>query len=226
MKKLLLIAVVVGFIAACSGKDENHNMEDNKMSGQHDMMGMKNDGVDNGVVFREARTGEVGKPVVCPVMGTKFKVKAKTQVADYKGKSYYFCCAGCPGPFKSDPEKYINKPASMPGDKSGMMKKKQGMLSGEIVDGVREINIKAFQFGFSPDTIIVKKGEKIRLKAISTDVNHGIGIKDYKIKRKLPAKQEQIIEFTADKSGEFHFHCSIYCGAGHGKMHGKMIVKE
>ncbi|MBA3052419.1 YHS domain-containing protein [bacterium] len=42
-------------------------------------------------------------------MGTKFKVKANTQAADYNGKSYYFCCAGCPGPFNNNPGEYINK---------------------------------------------------------------------------------------------------------------------
>lgn len=61
---------------------------------------------ESGVVIRKARPDEIGKSVVCPVMGTKFDVKAFTEAADYKGKSYYFCCAMCPPEFKKNPDKY------------------------------------------------------------------------------------------------------------------------
>jgi YHS domain-containing protein len=57
-------------------------------------------------VFRRAIKDEIGKKVICPVMGSKFIVKSDTEVADYKGKSYYFCCPACPSEFKKDPEKY------------------------------------------------------------------------------------------------------------------------
>ena len=59
-------------------------------------------------IVRKAKKDEIGKAVVCPVMGSKFDVKEFTEVVDYKGKSYYFCCGGCPGSFKKNPEKYIN----------------------------------------------------------------------------------------------------------------------
>ena len=51
---------------------------------------------------------EVGQDVVCPVMGTEFKVASDTLAAEYKGKVYYFCCPSCPGPFKANPEKYVH----------------------------------------------------------------------------------------------------------------------
>lgn len=179
------------------------------------------------VFIRKARKEEIGKEFVCPVMGGDNKVKPETVAAEYQGEIFYFCCLGCIDKFTENPKKYIkDMHEHMRDGEHGMMKKKSGMLSGKIVDRVREINIKAFQFGFEPDTIIVKKGEKIRLKAISTDVTHGIGIKKYKFKKKLPVNKEQIIEFTADNAGNFHFYCTVYCGAGHGKMHGTLIVKE
>ncbi|MFH1723075.1 MAG: YHS domain-containing protein [Elusimicrobiota bacterium] len=58
------------------------------------------------VTLREALASEVGREATCPVMGSTFKVKADTQVAEYKGKAYYFCCPGCGGKFKDDPESY------------------------------------------------------------------------------------------------------------------------
>ena len=56
---------------------------------------------------RAPKADELGKDVVCPVMGTKFKVNKTTQVFDYKGKAYYMCCNGCPQAFSKNPEKYI-----------------------------------------------------------------------------------------------------------------------
>jgi YHS domain-containing protein len=34
--------------------------------------------------------------------------------ADYKGKRYFFCCAGCPEAFKKDPAKYSKTATSIP----------------------------------------------------------------------------------------------------------------
>ncbi len=56
---------------------------------------------------REARPDEIGKKAWCPVMDFNFEVKAGTPVIDYKGKSIYFCCEGCPQEFQKDPDKYL-----------------------------------------------------------------------------------------------------------------------
>ena len=42
----------------------------------------------------------------CPVMGGKINKEVYT---DYQGQRIYFCCAGCIGVFKKDPEKYLQK---------------------------------------------------------------------------------------------------------------------
>jgi YHS domain-containing protein len=52
---------------------------------------------------------KIGDNVVCPVLGTKFTVTAKSVYADIKGKRYYTCCAGCPEMLKSEPDKYLKK---------------------------------------------------------------------------------------------------------------------
>lgn len=48
--------------------------------------------------------------------------------------------------------------------------------SGELKDGVRVVEVKARQFEFEPETIVVRKGEKVRLEVTSEDVKHGIAI--------------------------------------------------
>ena len=45
--------------------------------------------------------------VECLAMGTKMKKSEAYSSTEYKGKTYYFCCAACPGAFKADPEKYV-----------------------------------------------------------------------------------------------------------------------
>ena len=55
---------------------------------------------------RQPSQNEIGTPATCPVTKEGFKVSKETPVIDYKGKSYFFCCEGCTGDFKKDPEKY------------------------------------------------------------------------------------------------------------------------
>lgn len=53
-----------------------------------------------------AYTNEKGE-LVCPVLGDVIPSADKAAgFQDYKGKRYYFCCAGCPEKFAADPEKY------------------------------------------------------------------------------------------------------------------------
>ena len=53
--------------------------------------------------------------IVCAVMpANKVDIAAATKkhmFADYKGKRYFFCCAGCPEAFKKDPAKYAKAPS-------------------------------------------------------------------------------------------------------------------
>ncbi len=144
----------------------------------------------------------------CPVTGEKLDPKTAVNY-EYKGNTYWFCCADCVGQFKKDPDKYIT---AMP------------PLSGTVKNGVREITVTAKKYEFLPDPIGVKQGEKIRLKITATDTAHGFGVKEYNINQDLPAGKEQIVEFTADKAGTFTVKCTVFCGLGHGSMKGKLIV--
>lgn len=62
------------------------------------------------------------KELPCPVMPThKVKIAEATKTkmySDYKGRRYFFCCAGCPGAFKATPAKYAKKEWSIPTPKA------------------------------------------------------------------------------------------------------------
>ena len=45
--------------------------------------------------------------VKCPVSGETFNKSDGNGSMEYKGKTYYFCCADCLEKFKQDPGKYI-----------------------------------------------------------------------------------------------------------------------
>jgi len=91
---------------------------------------------------------------------------------------------------------------------------------------VHEIKMTAKKYQFDPNTITVKKGEKVRLIITALDRDHGFKLEAFGINQKLKKHDPATIEFTADKAGTFPFQCSEFCGLGHGRMKGKLIVEE
>lgn len=61
---------------------------------------------------------------------------------------------------------------------------------------------------FSLKEITVKKGDKVRIKVTNTKGIHDFVIDEYNIKKETPLDKEVVIEFTADKAGEFIYYCS------------------
>jgi cytochrome c oxidase subunit 2 len=96
----------------------------------------------------------------------------------------------------------------------------------EASSGYREFTMTAKDSGFDPDMITVKKGEKVRLIITATDCEHEFRLDAFDIIQVLKKGDPEIIEFTASKAGTFEFKCSVYCGLGHRKMKGKLVVEE
>ena len=89
---------------------------------------------------------------------------------------------------------------------------------------VKEFNMEAYLFGFEPSTIEVNEGDTVRITIKSRDVEHGIGIPEFKVNKKI-GKEPVTVEFVADKKGSYPFICSVFCGEGHKEMKGMLIVK-
>ncbi|MGH9359399.1 MAG: cupredoxin domain-containing protein [Terriglobia bacterium] len=89
----------------------------------------------------------------------------------------------------------------------------------------RVIKMTAKKFQFDPKVITVNQGDRVELTVTSLDTTHGIQIKGYGINRKLKKGVPTTIEFTANKAGTFPFRCSVWCGMGHRRMKGQLIVK-
>jgi len=89
----------------------------------------------------------------------------------------------------------------------------------------RGITMTAKKYEFSPSEIRVHQGEKIKLSITALDRKHGFKIEALDIDRQLPKGEAVAIEFTADRAGAFPIACSKFCGLGHGKMKGQLIVE-
>lgn len=90
---------------------------------------------------------------------------------------------------------------------------------------LKEFYITARQWEFEPRDITVSQGDLVRLTITSVDVEHGFALPDFGIDERLNPGDAVVIEFIADKKGEFRFFCNVYCGAGHQAMEGKIIVE-
>ncbi len=50
--------------------------------------------------------------------------------------------------------------------------------SGKVAEGVRVIEMEVFRYGYRPDPVVVKEGEKVRSLMTATDVTYGSAISD------------------------------------------------
>ncbi len=98
-------------------------------------------------------------------------------------------------------------------------------LSGTMENDVRTIDVEAYKFGFNPYIIVINSGEKVRFKFTTLDVTHGFRVEDLGINVKIEPGKESVFEFNADIPGTYEFKCSVFCGSGHRKMKGWLIIK-
>lgn len=89
--------------------------------------------------------------------------------------------------------------------------------------GVKEISMTAQTWEFTPSTITVNKGDRVKLMIKSLDTKHGFALPDFNVQQDLNPG-DNAVEFTADKAGTFDFRCFNFCGSGHSGMAGKLIV--
>jgi len=78
---------------------------------------------------------------------------------------------------------------------------------------------------YTPDKIVISKGELARIVLTSQDVTHGFAIDEFDVAREVPAGPPTVIEFTPDRAGEFRFYCVVRCGRDHLKMQGTLVVE-
>ena len=91
-------------------------------------------------------------------------------------------------------------------------------LSAAANPAPRRVEVVAKRYCFNPSAVNLKKGEPVILVLKSTDVSHGVRIRELNVDVKAPKGGQAEVEFTPQVSGDFVGHCSVFCGAGHGSM--------
>lgn len=102
-----------------------------------------------------------------------------------------------------------------------------GMANGQpAAAAARTIEVSAGEYKFQPEVIEVAEGERVVLKARVTDgKKHGLAIKEMGVKADIPKTGAPVsIEFVAGKPGTYTIACSVYCGKGHSRMKGRLVV--
>jgi cytochrome c oxidase subunit 2 len=91
---------------------------------------------------------------------------------------------------------------------------------------VREIELKATKYEFTPAKVEVPVGTTVRFKVTAADRDHGFEIQGAKDKCiKIKKGETGVYEYKAEKAGTFQFECCDFCGLGHGRMKGSLVVK-
>ena len=88
-----------------------------------------------------------------------------------------------------------------------------------------ETKVTAKKFEFVPSAIHVKKGDHVKLVITATDHDHGFKLEAFQVDQLLKKGEATTVEFTADRAGTFPFACSHFCGLGHKKMKGELVVE-
>lgn len=103
------------------------------------------------------------------------------------------------------------------------------------------IELSAKKYEFAPSPIHVKQGTRVQLKITATDHDHGFKISEYPDGAaqsgdaglvfadhqdcwKIKKGGSVTVEFEAKTPGTYTFKCCNFCGFGHGKMKGQLIV--
>ncbi|MCM3879741.1 MAG: cupredoxin domain-containing protein [Vicinamibacterales bacterium] len=89
----------------------------------------------------------------------------------------------------------------------------------------RVVEITAKKYEFDARKIEVKAGETLELHLTSLDAKHGFECKDLGVQKVTFEKgKPATVTFTAGKPGTYEFKCASFCGMGHGKMKGEIVV--
>lgn len=89
----------------------------------------------------------------------------------------------------------------------------------------RIIEIEARRFRYTPNMIVVKRGERITLAVRALDFAHGFSLPDLNIRADLIPGQVVTIPMQPMQAGRFSFLCDNFCGESHEDMNGALIVE-
>jgi cytochrome c oxidase subunit II len=86
--------------------------------------------------------------------------------------------------------------------------------------------VNAQKYDWGSTEIRVRKGERVTLALTTTDFVHGFSIPDFGVRVDLVPGRTVEVVFAADRTGRFAFLCDNFCGEGHDRMSGFLVVTD
>lgn len=106
----------------------------------------------------------------------------------------------------------------------------EGVSTASVVppgaQAAKEFTVTGANYSFSPSTLTVKKGDRVRIVFQNIEGFHDFRVDELNVAtRQIRAGDRDIVEFTPDKAGTFEYYCSV----GHHRMagmRGTLVVTE
>ena len=115
--------------------------------------------------------------------------------------------------------------AQPPARKTGQSKGNAVAAKAVSPDEVKKFHVTAFENKIAPNTLRVKRGEKVRITFVSRDGSYGIKFPDFEISDKATPEKPAIVEFVPSQKGTFEFRCSKSWSFKHWSKNGTLVVE-
>ncbi len=90
---------------------------------------------------------------------------------------------------------------------------------------VRTFDVTGDHYTFSPNTLVVNRGDLVKVTFTAKDIAHSFTIDEgYRISKRAGAGQSVTFEFRADATGEHTIYCNLSADPKCKDMKGKLIV--
>jgi cytochrome c oxidase subunit II len=97
-------------------------------------------------------------------------------------------------------------------------------LRAEQTEPVVPIQVRRFEF--TPTQIVLKRGIPVILELTTLDVVHGFNVPGLGIRTDVVPGQANQVRLVPDKIGRFDYRCDHFCGLGHWKVKGTIVVED
>ncbi len=89
-----------------------------------------------------------------------------------------------------------------------------------------DVYLLAQQWLFEPDVLRLRADAAYRFRMMSVDAGHGAALQLGKGSRIIRLRPGALVEHELSfaRPGEYLVYCTLYCGIGHDRMHGRIIV--
>ena len=84
-----------------------------------------------------------------------------------------------------------------------------GLLSQGAAPADDVVEVVASKAGFRPKSLRARKGETLRLKLTTADVEHCFAVDVFRVEKRIAPGRATSLELIPDRAGSFRFYCCL-----------------